>query len=85
MQTTGRAIIINVMAVTMGFITLIFAHLLPLQQFGILTAIAMLGSGLGALTLLPALILLAPSAFAGRRAGADTTRKDAEPRKEIIT
>ena len=85
MQTTGRAIIINVMAVTMGFITLIFAHLLPLQQFGILTAIAMLGSGLGALTLLPALILLAPSAFMGRRVRADHSRGNAEPGKETIT
>jgi predicted RND superfamily exporter protein len=85
MQTTGRAIIINVMAVTMGFITLIFAHLLPLQQFGILTAIAMLGSGLGALTLLPALILLAPSAFMGRRVRAGNSRGNVEPGKEIIT
>jgi len=83
MQTTGRAIIINVMAVTMGFITLIFAHLLPLQQFGILTAIAMLGSGLGALTLLPALILLAPSAFTGRRVQEENERSGIEPRKEI--
>ena len=85
MQTTGRAIIINVMAVTMGFITLIFAHLLPLQQFGILTAIAMIGSGLGALTLLPALILLAPSAFIGRgmRKGPEGT--GVEPGKESAT
>jgi uncharacterized protein len=66
-QTTGLAIIINVLAVTMGFIALLFANLLPLRQFGILTAIAMLASGLGAFTLLPALILLVPSAFTGRR------------------
>ena len=66
-QTTGLAIIINVLAVTMGFIALLFANLLPLKQFGIMTAIAMIGSGAGALTLLPALILSAPSAFMGRR------------------
>ena len=66
-QTTGLAIIINVLAVTMGFIALLFANLLPLRQFGILTAVAMIGSGAGALTLLPALILSAPSAFMGRR------------------
>jgi len=65
-QTTGLAIIINVLAVTMGFIALLFANLLPLRQFGILTAIAMIGSGAGALTLLPALILSAPKAFMGR-------------------
>jgi predicted RND superfamily exporter protein len=65
-QTTGLAIIINVLAVTMGFIALLFANLLPLRQFGILTAIVMIGSGAGALTLLPALILSAPRAFMGR-------------------
>jgi uncharacterized protein len=65
-QTTGLAIIINVLAVTMGFIALVFASLVPLRQFGILTAIAMLASGIGAFTLLPALILLVPSAFTGR-------------------
>jgi predicted RND superfamily exporter protein len=64
-QTTGLAIIINVLAVTMGFIALLFAGLLPLRQFGILIAIAMVGSGAGALSLLPALMLSAPAAFAG--------------------
>ncbi len=66
-QTTGLAIIINVLAVTMGFIALLFAGLLPLRQFGILIAIAMIGSGAGALSLLPALMLSAPAAFMGRR------------------
>ncbi len=78
-QTTGMAIIINVLAVTMGFVALLFANLLPLRQFGILTAIAMLASGLGAFTLLPALILLKPSAFAGRGKGrpSEKGRKEA--------
>jgi hypothetical protein len=66
-QTTGLAIIINVLAVTMGFVALLFADLLPLRQFGILTAIAMIGSGAGALSLLPALMLSAPAAFMGKR------------------
>jgi uncharacterized protein len=66
-QTTGLAIIINVLAVTMGFIALLFAGLVPLRQFGILIAIAMIGSGAGALSLLPALMLSAPAAFMGRR------------------
>jgi predicted RND superfamily exporter protein len=66
-RTTGLAIIINVLAVTMGFVALLFASLVPLRQFGALTAIVMIASGLGALTLLPALILSAPSAFVGGR------------------
>ena len=65
-QTTGLAIIINVLAVTMGFIALLFADLLPLRQFGILTALAMIASGAGALSLLPALMLSAPAAFMGK-------------------
>jgi len=66
-QTTGLAIIINVLAVTMGFVALLFAGLIPLRQFGVLVAIAMIGSGAGALSLLPALMLSAPAAFMGRR------------------
>jgi hypothetical protein len=58
LETTGRAIITNMLAVTMGFLTLLFAELVPLQRFGILVAITMIGSGLGSLTFLPALILL---------------------------
>jgi predicted RND superfamily exporter protein len=58
LQTTGKAIIINVLAVTMGFITLLFAGLVPLQRFGLLISITMIGSGLGALTMLPSLILV---------------------------
>jgi predicted RND superfamily exporter protein len=65
-QTTGQAIVINVLAVTMGFVALLFARLLPLRQFGLLTAIAMIGSGFGALSLLPSLILVAPGAFTSR-------------------
>lgn len=73
-QTTGRAIIINVLAVTMGFIALLFANLIPLRQFGILTAVVMLTSGTGALTLLPALILSAPSLFIRDREHAHTLK-----------
>jgi uncharacterized protein len=58
LQTTGKAIIINVLAVTMGFITLLFAGLVPLQRFGFLVSLTMIGSGLGALTMLPSLIIV---------------------------
>ena len=66
LSTTGQAIVINVLTVTMGFAALLAAQLLPLRQFGLLTATAMIGSGLGALTLLPALMLSAPGAFVRR-------------------
>jgi predicted RND superfamily exporter protein len=63
LKTTGKAIVINVLAVTMGFITLVFAQLVPLQRFGLLVAITMIASGLGALTLLPAMILISKAGF----------------------
>ena len=42
---------------------------MPLRQFGILIAIAMITSGVGALSLLPALMLSAPAAFMGKAVG----------------
>ena len=66
MQTTGKAILINVMTVTLGFSVLVFANLIPLQRFGMLVAITTLGSGLGAMTVLPAIILLAKMNFANK-------------------
>jgi len=55
---SGKAIIINVIAVSAGFLILIFSDMVPLQYFGILIALSMLSSSLGALTLLPAILIL---------------------------
>jgi predicted RND superfamily exporter protein len=56
---SGKAIVINVISVTAGFLVLIFSEMVPLQYFGILMAISMLGSGMAALTLLPVILVLA--------------------------
>jgi uncharacterized protein len=56
--TKGKAIVINVITIVFGFLVLIFANLIPLQQFGILIAVTMFCSGMGAITLLPAIISL---------------------------
>ncbi len=56
--TKGKAVIINATSVAAGFLMLLFAQILPIQNFGLLIAISMVGSGLGALTLLPAILLL---------------------------
>jgi predicted RND superfamily exporter protein len=66
MQTTGKAILINVATVTLGFLVLVFANLIPLQRFGMLVAITTLGSGFGAMTVLPAIILLTKINFANK-------------------
>lgn len=55
---SGNAIIINVIAVSAGFLVLIFSDMVPLQYFGLLIAISMVSSGLGAITLLPAILIL---------------------------
>lgn len=65
LETTGKAIVINVITVMMGFLVLLLADLVPLQRFGYLVAITMIGSGVGAMTLLPAIILLTKSGFIG--------------------
>jgi uncharacterized protein len=62
-NTSGKAIIINVISVAAGFIVLLFSQIVPLKSFGLLVTISMLGSGFGALTLLPAILILANRNF----------------------
>jgi predicted RND superfamily exporter protein len=56
---SGKSIFINVISVSAGFLVLIFSEMVPLQYFGILMALSMIGSGLAALTLLPVILILA--------------------------
>ena len=55
---SGKAIVINVISVSGGFLVLLFSEMVPLQYFGLLIALSMIGSGLGALTLLPVILVL---------------------------
>jgi len=55
--TSGRGVVFNVFSVACGFLVLLFASLVPLQQFGLLMAITMCISGVAALILLPAIIM----------------------------
>ena len=57
-MVSGKAIVINVLSVAAGFLVLMFSEMVPLQNFGILVAMSMVGSGLGALTLLPVILIL---------------------------
>jgi predicted RND superfamily exporter protein len=61
LRTTGRAIMINVVTVSVGFVALVFGGLIPLQRFGLLIPVTMISSGLAALTLLPAIMFLVPA------------------------
>lgn len=59
LMISGKAVIINAISVAAGFLVLCFAHMVPFQNFGLLVAINMFGSGIGALTLLPVILILA--------------------------
>ena len=56
MNVSGKAILINFSSVAGGFLVLVFSKLVPMQYFGILVALSMLISSLGALTLLPVIL-----------------------------
>jgi predicted RND superfamily exporter protein len=56
---SGKAIIINVISVSAGFLVLLFSEMVPLQYFGLLITLSMVGSGLSALTFLPVILILA--------------------------
>ena len=58
LSLSGKAVIINVLSVSAGFLVLLFSQIVPLQNFGLLVAISMFGSGFGALTLLPVILIL---------------------------
>lgn len=54
----GKAIVINALTVSSGFLVLLFSQLLPIQYFGLLISISMIISSFSALTLLPVLLIL---------------------------
>ncbi|MEO0072810.1 MAG: MMPL family transporter [candidate division WOR-3 bacterium] len=56
-ESAGWAILVNVLSVTLGFLVLIFAQLIPLARFGVLLAVTMLCAGLSSLNILPLIIL----------------------------
>ena len=60
-QTSGKAIFINMLSVSAGFAVLSFSNLVPLQRFGFLIAITMLIAGMASLTLLPLMLLKSSS------------------------
>jgi len=56
---SGKAIVINVISVSAGFMVLLFSEMVPLEHFGLLITLSMIGSGLSAMTLLPVILILA--------------------------
>jgi len=62
-ETVGKAILINTLTVTLGFMVLIFSSMAPLQRFGWLIALTMILSMSGAVAVFPSLILLMKPKF----------------------
>jgi len=65
LETTGKAILINAVTVGLGFLVLLLASVVPIRNFGWLTALTMLSSATAALCVLPALILVLRPRFIG--------------------
>jgi hypothetical protein len=57
-RISGKAIVINVLSVSAGFLVLLFSEMVPLRYFGLLISLSMAGSGLSSLTFLPAILIL---------------------------
>jgi predicted RND superfamily exporter protein len=55
--TTGRGIIFNAMSVIVGFFVLIFSSFTPIRFFGILVVVSILACLIGALLILPTLLV----------------------------
>lgn len=61
--STGRALLFNFIALACGFGVLIASSVVPLNEFGSIVVVAVVGSFLCSMTLLPALIKLTKPAF----------------------
>ncbi|MEN6446590.1 MAG: efflux RND transporter permease subunit [Syntrophaceae bacterium] len=60
LQTSGRAILYNALAVAAGFLVFIPSNFIILSQMGMLVALVMMTTSLAALTLLPAIVKVFP-------------------------
>ncbi len=67
LNTTGKAIFINMTVVISGFCVLIFASLIPLRRFGILISVTMIGSAFGATVILSSIIMSIKKKIFNRR------------------
>ncbi|MCP4757506.1 MAG: MMPL family transporter [Proteobacteria bacterium] len=82
--TSGKAIILNAAAVAFGFLVLLFSSFHPNIIMGLLMAATMVFSSLGALTLLPALILVTRPRFLEKvRADFGTSATEASPKPDV--
>lgn len=58
LTTTGRGITFNAFSVMIGFVALFFSAFLPVRFFGFLVVVSIFACLIGALVLVPALVLV---------------------------
>lgn len=58
LSTTGAALVVSALTTGLGFSVLLLSSLIPFQQFGALTIVAVIGSALVSVTVLPSLLVL---------------------------
>ena len=63
LTTTGRGIVFNAFSVVVGFVVLLISAFYPVRFFGLLIAVSILASLLGALVLVPALAIVVRPKF----------------------
>jgi len=72
--STGRALLFNFAALTLGFGVLISSEVVPLTRFGALVAVAVTSSFIASMTILPALIKVLKPKFLGLKHSTPTQR-----------
>jgi hypothetical protein len=80
LSTTGRAIVFNALSVGAGFAVLCLSNVIPFRIAGILLSVTMLTSSLGAMTLLPAVLVV--TGALKKKAAAPRTRNESVPSKQ---
>ncbi|MFH2133133.1 MAG: MMPL family transporter [bacterium] len=76
-MSSGKAILMNASAVALGFLVLVFSVFVPQIMMGILMAATMFFSSIGALVLLPALILLTKPSYLTRLSAQAVLKQEA--------
>jgi predicted RND superfamily exporter protein len=69
LTTSGRGIIINALSVVVGFSVMFFSSFVPVRYFGFLVVVSIGACLLGAMVLMPALVLLLKPKFLQPRGG----------------
>ncbi|MBN2544228.1 MAG: RND family transporter [Spirochaetes bacterium] len=66
LESSGKAIVFNAVAVALGFLVLVFSNFLPLVSFGSFVAFTMFTSSLASMTILPILLNIFKPKFISR-------------------